>query len=161
MNMKKYEFSTPGLFPGVTAEQAVKELERIREKRGVLTPEVVVEESRDEKSVLHKCFQWDDAKAAALYRVEQARTLIANIRVEIIETVLTGKFRGFVNVTTVTGRPRSFIPLQEAMLAETPRADLLAQAKRDAKAFVDKYSQLEELNKVKQDMLLFTNDINE
>ena len=156
--MKKYEFSTPGLFPGVTADQAAEELERIREQRGALTPEIVVDESRDEDSVLHKCFQWDDTKAAALYRAEQARTLIGNIKVVITNTEIKGTFRAFVNVSTVEGSPRSYIPINAAMSEDYSRSDLLAQAKADAKTFITKYNTLEQLNKVKAEMLLFINN---
>lgn len=156
--MKKHEFVTPGLFPGVTADQAVEELERIREKRGILTPGIIVDESRGENALLHKCFQWDDTKAAALYREEQARTLIRNIRCVVEITEISYKTRTYVNVSTVEGSPRSYLPIDTAMSEDYSRADLLNQAKEDARKFITKYNTLEQLNKVKEEMLLFIND---
>lgn len=55
-------------------------LAEIEKRDGKLTPEAVVTEARSERSVLHRMFVWDDGKAAALYRLDQARTLIGSIR---------------------------------------------------------------------------------
>lgn len=156
--MSKYEFSTPGLFKGLTADEAHEELERIREKHGVLSAEKVVEESRSEESVLHRVFEWDDAKAAAEYRLQQARTLIGNIRVVVTETQVTGRIRAFVNVVTEDYGKRTYVPLQRAMADKVAADDLLKQAKADMDSFVVKYSSLEQLNRVKNEMLLFLND---
>lgn len=58
-------------------------LEQIRKlNAGRLTPEAVVEDARDEESPLHASFEWDDAKAAADHRLNQARTLIRSVKVE-------------------------------------------------------------------------------
>ena len=157
--MNIYKFKTPGLFPGVTAKEAAEELERIREKHGILSARVIVEESMDEKAILHRCFQWDDTKAAALYRESQARDLIRNLIVMVEETIIKGSVRAYVNVTPAQGQNRSYVPLYNAMLDDTARADLLNQAKRDSECFIAKYSQLEELNKVKEDMLYFINGL--
>ena len=82
--MEWYSFSIPSLYKGkVTAEEAAAELERIRRKHGILRPELVVDESRDEMSVLHRVFQWDDAIAAEQYRKTQARNLIDSITVVV------------------------------------------------------------------------------
>lgn len=49
---------------------------------GTLTPEMVVRAAESVDSPLHDQFQWDDAKAGAAYRLDQARTLIRSVRVE-------------------------------------------------------------------------------
>src|ERR1700680_1931431 len=48
---------------------------------GHLTPKAVVSEARNNRSVLHRHFEWDDAVAAEAFRLDQARTLIRSIRV--------------------------------------------------------------------------------
>lgn len=61
-----------------------KRLARITERdNGVLTPDAVVRDARNEASPLHKCFTWDDTEAAAKWRLHEARELIASVRVEI------------------------------------------------------------------------------
>lgn len=64
------------------AEMVGKELERLFPNGEVSAPEVV-RAARVPDSPLHKYFEWDDAKAAHEYRVEQARGLIKAIVVEI------------------------------------------------------------------------------
>jgi len=53
------------------------ELLRIaRENDGLLRPEDVVDAARSPKSVLHDAFEWDDSKAAQMYRLARASQLI-------------------------------------------------------------------------------------
>lgn len=155
MTMKtKFEFTVPALYKGkVTADEAAAELERIREKHGILRPEFVVEESREASAVLHRCFQWDDKAAAESYRKEQARKLIDSIQVVIVNSDVHYSVRAFVNVRPADDERRSYTPLTEAIHNEKMYADLLAQAKEEMSSFVTKYSQIQELNPVKAEML--------
>lgn len=50
---------------------------------GRLTAKAVVEDARNEDSPLHAEFEWNDAKAAEKFRLEQARTLIQSFKVYI------------------------------------------------------------------------------
>lgn len=75
-----FEFR-PG-FPapkGITAEQVKNELDRIRQKYGILNSAIIVKESKHPSAILHNCFVWDDAEAARLYREKQAGTLVRAI----------------------------------------------------------------------------------
>lgn len=157
--MSNYKFITPSLWGEVTADEAVVELERIREKYGTLKPEMVVEESKPEGALLHKCFQWDDTKAADLWRKEQARQLIKNITVTVTNDSVSATVRAIVNVVTSESDKRSYVPLIKAIHDEASYKDLLAQAKTDMESFIAKYSQLNELNAVKQAMLFVLNDV--
>ena len=56
-------------------------LEGIRDRFGEVTPELVLKEARHKDSVIHQDFQWDDEKAATLYRLDTARRIIRNLRV--------------------------------------------------------------------------------
>jgi len=55
------------------------ELERIRERDGVIRASVVVEEAKPEESPIHDRFTWDDEKAANEYRLIEARQLIRSV----------------------------------------------------------------------------------
>jgi hypothetical protein len=48
---------------------------------GRLTPDMVVNDAEDPSSPLHKYFEWDESRAAHAYRLDQARRLIARVRV--------------------------------------------------------------------------------
>lgn len=60
------------------AQEVGEELEAIQ---GSITPERVVEEARNSFLELHKCFEWDDEKAAEKYRITQARDVLRFISV--------------------------------------------------------------------------------
>jgi len=65
------------------ANVANKFIERIKEKRGGITPQLLMIESKRKKSPLHNCFEWDDSKAAEEFRIVQAREILRFLVVEI------------------------------------------------------------------------------
>ncbi len=63
---------------------AHERLERIRARnKGILAPDDVVRDAHSESSPLHSYFTWDNTEAAHQYRLEQARTLIRNVKVTV------------------------------------------------------------------------------
>lgn len=76
----KFIWKTGTRHPG-NAQEIGEELQSISAQHGQVTPEIVVEQARDEDSALHRCFQWDDSIAANEYRKGQARQVIRSIRV--------------------------------------------------------------------------------
>ena len=56
-------------------------LEQIKEQRGRLTPNIVVDEARDPSHPLHHRFEWDDSVAGESWRREQARKLIREVEI--------------------------------------------------------------------------------
>jgi hypothetical protein len=56
-------------------------LQRIAEN-GILTPRAVVDAARKSTHPLHPHFDWDDKHAAELHRLNQARMIIAMIRIK-------------------------------------------------------------------------------
>ena len=57
------------------AEKVSKEIESIQNA----TPKNILEFARSENTELHKCFEWDDTKAAEKYRLQQARQIVCNL----------------------------------------------------------------------------------
>lgn len=137
---------------GVSAQTAGKELEKIEARNGEITPIAVVEAARPEDSVLHKCFEWNDEKAAEQYRLSQARNLIRCIVVKPESNSKTKKpIRMFVNQNpTDDGQIRqgSYINYRSAFENPDSRAVVLANAKHELQVFRSKYAQLSELSKV-------------
>lgn len=156
----KYDFSVRGLYGQLSADDAMKELLRIRDKHdGVISPTLIVEESRPATAVLHGIFQWNNELAADAYREWQAAQLIRSIRVVVNEEEVSITTRAIVNVRTSESPQRSYIPIAEAIHNEAAYEDLLKQAKADIEKFVAKYNQIEQLNGVKRAMLAFYNGI--
>jgi hypothetical protein len=88
---------------------------------GPLTPQRVLAAARDTSNALHAQFEWDDAIAGEAYRIEQARTLVRSIKVEVrviggARTVIPRYVRdphvpaaqaGYVEVTSLRDRGAS------------------------------------------------------
>lgn len=132
----------------VDAQIAGEELERIESEHNSLTPEVVLEESRAENSVLHKCFEWNDTIAAEKYRVEQARYIIRNIIVKVESPVRDDlpkeiKIRGYVNVSE--NQKGEYVKITTALSNDDYRARVLKNALAELRMFQNKYSIYAEL----------------
>ena len=57
-----------------------------RRNGGLLRVEDVLEEAKDEDSILHRHFEWDDTEAAEKYRRSQARALIQRCQIKLVES---------------------------------------------------------------------------
>lgn len=58
------------------AQKVAEEIYSIGESA---TTAQILDKARDDKSELHKCFEWDDTKAAKSWRMQQARHLVCNL----------------------------------------------------------------------------------
>ena len=77
-----YEWTSGYTFRGIDATAAGEELERLREENdGELTSDVVLEDAKFKRSVLHNAFEWDDAAAAHTARKQTANQIILNCRI--------------------------------------------------------------------------------
>lgn len=135
-----YQWKTP-LYP-VNAQEAGEELERIS-SRGSLTPENVVEESRPKDSVLHDCFEWNDAKAAENYRKVQAGDIIRNIvTISIDGAEVSEPVRAFVSIAD------DYKPITVVVKTQEYTEEMLQKALKELHSFQRKYSSLEQLSDV-------------
>ena len=134
----------------VPAQKAGECLEELESKHGALTPEIVLEESRDEKATLHPCFEWDNEKAAEGYRLYQAGQLLRNITI-VIERDETPKqiTRAFVNISDNSAKEKgNFVSLSVAMSNDEYKAQVLKNARYELQTFKNKYAQYKELKKI-------------
>jgi hypothetical protein len=79
-----YNWKMKGLAKGVNPLVAAEELRRLQSVYGVITPEIIVNESKKSNSPLHSIFEWDNSKAAHNYRIQQARILLNNIQITVL-----------------------------------------------------------------------------
>jgi len=116
----------------------MKKLEKIREHlrslevSGILTPDNVVADARRPESPIHSYFTWDVQKAAEEHWLDQARTLIRNVTVNVTvqNVVLRTPFyipdptkpdnaQGYTNLDVLRQNPNS---AKQSLLAECERA---------------------------------------
>lgn len=106
-------------------------------------PEEIVDKARDESTELHKCFEWDDTKAAEKYRVYQARQIVCHL---IVREVNDEPQKREVRFFYKTDNQEGYKPVSYIMRNEDEYHKLLDRALTELKAFQRKYSTLKELD---------------
>ena len=125
-------------------------LSALYEREGELTPTLVVEEARPETSPLHQYFEWNDDVAAEQYRRVQASHLIRSVKITFDGAGGQPRpIRGFLAVRDPEDETRStYMPSPEAFNDPVTRRILLAQMRRDWKAFKQKYDTFQEFREL-------------
>lgn len=117
---------------------------------GILTPERVLKAAESKSSPLHQHFQWDDTEAAKQYRLIQAGQLIRRVRITYAPSENREiSVRAFVNVIPELAEDESprghYVSFEVAQAVPNYREQLLANARRDAETFRQKYNMLTEM----------------
>ena len=132
---------TPGVFKA-DAQKVCDELQQIGEE---FKPEDIVEAAKDEDKELHKCFEWDDEKAAYSYRLHQARKLTSELifKREVTEENPSHAPIRVFNKTDYTGGYK--IP-ERTFKVQDEYETLLQKAWSELRQFKVKYAALQELD---------------
>lgn len=112
------------------------------------SPESIVEYAKNDRTELHKCFEWDDKIAGHKYRLEQARHILTLI---VVKADDEEKEKGFtpVRIFVKSGdAPREYTKVNIAVRNEDAYQKLLENARRDAEAFMRKYENLPEVREI-------------
>jgi hypothetical protein len=119
-----------------------RRLEQLHKKHGKLTPEIVLDDARRPRSILHSYFEWDDTTAAEKWRREQARHLIKAVRV-IIEAPgePDREMRAFVHVVSEE-RKSLYLPAIQAMDDVAYRRQVLDRLKKELDDLRNRYGQV-------------------
>lgn len=138
----------PGSRVNLDPQKAGEALNRLEKAHnGLLEPEMVVEAARPEDSPLHPHFEWDDTKAAGLYRVDQARELIRAVTIDISHSNIEPRtIRAFVNLE-VDGQ-QGYMSTPRAMSDVDLRKQVLARAFAELEAWRARHAELSELARV-------------
>lgn len=123
------------------AQKVAEEISSIGESA---TPAQIVYKARGVETELHKCFEWDDAKAAEAHRLQQARQVVCHLVIR--ETVTDGNppIRFFFKPDNRNG----YQPTRTIIRNKDRYQNLLAIAMRDLDALRRKYHSLTELEQV-------------
>lgn len=130
----------------VSADIVGAEMERIEKRDGQVTSRSLLEAGRPEDSLLHTLFEWDDGKAAELYRLKQATDVITHIHIVVDENPKE-PYRAYVNIQESDGQTEKgrFVNVRAAMENEETRRVVLMAALNEMNRFVSKYSKYKEL----------------
>jgi len=108
-------------------------------------PSAVVEKAKDEKTELHKCFEWRDNIAAEKYRIYQARQLMCNL--VVVEQEKKG-IQEPVRLMFKTTANEGYKPISLIMQEPDEYKALLNRAYRELAQFKQKYKMLKELKDI-------------
>lgn len=134
-----------GAHQKIDAQVAGERLEDLRVENDGLTARVVLDDAKSESSPLHEAFEWDDARAADEYRLEQARDLMASVTVVVHDhDEREQETRAFV-VVTVNETRTVYTSVLVAMGDPSLRAQVIERAVRELGAWQRKYRELTEL----------------
>lgn len=130
------------LYKGIDPQAVADEIISIGDEA---TPQQIVDKARDESTTLHRCFIWDDYKAAELYRLAQARTIVCNLVIKRPESEEEQpKVRYFYKTESSQGyKPSTYI-----FHVPDEYEKLLKQAYAELHAFKQKYNSLKELEQI-------------
>jgi hypothetical protein len=112
---------------------------------GSVSPEQLVDYSRDQSAPTHKLFDWNDKRAANKYRLHQARQYISYVVVDSPQPV-----RAFHNVYVEAVDSRRYVALEKARRAPDLWEQVLAQALREASSWAARYERYRQLAPIVQ-----------
>jgi hypothetical protein len=114
---------------------------------GRLQAQAIVERARARSSVLHKCFTWEDGKAASLWRLEEARALIRSYSV-VIEQKPPIITRAYVSLKSVRAKGGGYTSIHRVLSDEEMRQELLHDGLEELAEMERRYGKLQELQPV-------------
>lgn len=137
-------------------EACDKELERLHDLHGALTPDLILEEAKDEQSPLHSYFEWDDSVAAQKYRRQQAYDLL--LAAKFVEVLVEQRGNRQVVVEKMTdhrvwlnaGRgTRKFMRRDEVLSEAEMRQQFIQRKLAELTSWCNSVSDVKELTKVR------------
>ena len=111
------------------------------------TPQEIVDKARDESTELHKCFTWDDTKAAEKWRKYEARQIICHL---VIQRPAEDEEGPEVRLIHKTDRNQGYQPTAMIVRRESEYSAMLQRALGELRAFQYKYSFLSDYEELKK-----------
>ena len=146
----KAGWKMPGLFKGIDPDEAYREI--YGDGKGHSLSEIV-EIARDEDSVIHDYFEWDDEVASEEYRKIQAGRMVRNFVLTKVENEDTKPVKTeFRLVEADSSRKNVYTPIKFFMQNKDEYARLLERAKIELDGIRRRYSNLIELETIIADI---------
>ena len=134
-----------GFFNKADAQKVAEELYAMCDSLDSITSQEIVDRAKDESTELHKCFTWEDTKAANLWRLQEAGQIVRTL--VIVEPELP-KERPEIRVFYKSGSSPGYKPTEIIIKQEDEYKALLTRAWSELRAFKAKYSMLKELQDI-------------
>lgn len=115
---------------------------------GVCQPSALVNAAKAKRHPCHDLFEWDDSKAGAAYRVDQARRIIRGVRVTFDGD--DTRAPAFVHVKVSSGDKHrdGYMPTDKAMARPDMKEQVLGEAIAQLRGLQNRYQAIKELSPV-------------
>lgn len=111
---------------------------------GQITADLVLEAAKDRKSPLHKFFEWDDKKAAYLWRKDQARKIIRAIVIDVDGAEVPA----YHHVYLEESEDSRYVDQRQARESEELWKQVVSGALKEARAWKARYQTYRQLEPV-------------
>ena len=128
---------------GKAPKKVVAEIGKLRNERGLITPQSVVDYARAEKSPLHNYFTWDDSIAGERYRLIEAQRLIRTCVTYLPNNNVP--IRAYVSLRENRIPNGGYIAMAEVLNDDDLTSKLIQDALYELHVFQEKYRRLQEL----------------
>lgn len=133
------------LYKGIAPQKVADEIMELGDS---VSPDQIVNRARDENSELHKCFEWNDEKAAEKYRIVQARQIVRHLVIEEKPPEESERAKAPLRFFVQTKNGDGYKPVEWVLKREDEYRQLLMQAMAELHAFKEKYHRLSELQEI-------------
>lgn len=134
-----------GFKPNADANVVGAVCEQIENENGSVTKERFLDVSRPINSPTHDLFEWEDAKAAELYRLDTSKRIIGCLRVYYInENEKECQVKAFVNVSELSETAK-YESIEVVLSEEDKRSVYLTRIKQELDNYIRRNSHIEEL----------------
>lgn len=130
--MKEYKARDGAMFNNKEAQVIGEVIDSLKDNEGHLSTRTVLEHAKSEVSPLHKHFEWNETRAAKLYNIVQARSLINHIVEVVIVAEKPTMQRSFPSVS-IPDKGKVYVTLQDALDNPDYRKQLLSKAIQTSK----------------------------
>jgi hypothetical protein len=132
-------------------EPLVEEILKVRQQRGAITKEHILEAAADEDSPLHGEFTWDDELAGHQYRLVEAGMLLRRLKVRIVRRdrdsneIKVKTIRAFESRPSMRNDQGGYETIQEIMADPVKTTEMIQHALRELELLRQRYDHLKEL----------------
>lgn len=131
----------------------------LESKTGRLTPDAVVAHAAQEDSPLHEHFEWDDSKAAHAHRLDQARSLITSVKVEVKTEHRTISAVAYIRDPSLPTQEQGYVSVTKLRGEHDLAREATIDAFKQARAMMERAKNISAALSIEDDIELIIDDI--
>jgi len=131
-------------FGNLAAQIIGEQIKLIEKKFGEVTPEIIVDEARNPKNLLHNYFEWDNNIGAEKWRRQQARNIINHLIVIREYKGNEKEIKAYFSVM-INEKEKRYVSIEAVLKSKDFREQIISEALREIIYWKEKYKDYQEL----------------